>query len=582
MRWVGGVLRSRLVAAVLIAAAAAATPHGQAKSAEKGAADAWSHLVVSVGNAAELTTSDQPGWRNNGTGFKARAAAGVVPITIDVRAKGGVSYFDYNFSVTVQASGAAPLLSEKGTISKDGGTKSFSATWDQVRDPGGVHVHVAITGGNPEFFTYFVDGDVQAAPATASAPPTAKLVLRGTAPPSVSVSSLQTGIEVPVTYRLRLTNEGTAPASNVVLRWVVDLRPSYGLTPRIVKSADSWPCQMRSDQTRYTVECGPGTLAPNASVSVNVDVTAPYEHDTLTANATATGACPLQPCSANWNAVTTVGDGSSLRVSISANPKEVVAGERATYTVTVRNAGTAAISPVRFVWEAMNEPVAGGVSGPAGWNCRADGSRVSCGDHALSPGEAVTLTVTAEVGGHTLVGGYAPDKDYYEEIKARAEGTCEPQNCEGMASVQVLVRVSVPLRVRVTAPEVVGNGGQIIWTVDITNSGTSDARVGQINLSSNIDWAARDRNDRLTVLSAPAGVSRSFTCVRPGPSDYQCGPMDLLLPKGRMVRLMFSFYGHPGTPSTAEVEVLAKCGPSNTACNASARLDKPTAVRRVQ
>ncbi|MEI6245262.1 MAG: hypothetical protein WCQ64_09450, partial [Acidobacteriota bacterium] len=200
----------------------------------------------------------------------------------------------------------------------------------------------------------------------------------------------------------------------------------------------------------------------------------------------------------------------------------------------------------------------------------------------LSPGETVTLKVTAEVGGHTLVGGYAPDKDYYEEIKARAEGTCEPQNCEDMASVQVLVHVSVPLRVRVTAPEVVGNGGQIIWTVDITNSGTSDARVGQINLSSNIDWAARDRNDRLTVLSAPTGVSRSFACVRPGPSDYQCGPMDLVLPKGRMVRLMFSFYGHPGTPSTAEVEVLATCGPSNTACNASARLDKPTAVRRVQ
>lgn len=569
-----------LVAAVLIGAAAAATPQGQVKSAEKGAADAWSHLVVSVGNAVELTTSDQPGWRNNGTGFNARAAAGVVLIKIDVSANGGVSYFDYTFSVTVQAPGAAPLLSEKGAISKDGGAQSFVATWDPELSPGAVHVRVQITGGNPEFFTYFVDGIVQAAAPAAAAPPTAKLVLRGTVPPSVSASSPQTGTEVPITYRLRLTNEGEAPATNVALRWVVDLSPAFGLTPRIVKNADSWPCQMRSDQTGYTVECGPGTLAPNASVSVNVDVTAPYEPDSLTANATASGTCPSQPCGASWHAVTTVGDGARLRVNISANPQEVGQGERATYTVTVKNTGAAAIAPVRFLWEAMNEPVAGGATGPAGWNCRVDGHRVVCGDHALGPGETVTLNVTAEVGGHTLVGGYAPDKDYYEEVRARVEGTCEPQNCEDMTSVRVLVHVAVPLRVRVTAPEVVGNGDQIIWTVDITNSGASDARVSQINLGSNIDWSARDRNDRLTVLLVPDGVSRSFACVRPGPSDYQCGPMDLLLPKERMVRVMFAFYGHPGTPSTAEVEVLAKCLPANTTCDATARLAKPTAVRR--
>lgn len=579
-----------LVAAVLIGAAAAAAPQGQAKSAEKGAADSWSHLVVSVDNVIELTTSDQPGWRNNGTGFNARAAIGIVMIKIDVSAKGGVSYFDYTFSVTVQASGAAPLLSEKGAISKDGGEQSFFAIWDPALSPGAVHVRVQITGGNPEFFTYFVDGIVQAAAPAAAAPPattpksppTAKLVLRGTVPPSVSASSPQTGTEVPITYRLRLTNEGDAPATDVALRWVVDLRPAFGLTPRIVTSADSWPCQMRSDQTRYMVECGPGTLAPNASVSVNVDVTAPYEPDTLTADAIASGTCPSQPCSASWHAVTTVGDGARLRVNISANPQEVRQGERATYAVTVKNTGATAIAPVRFLWEAMNEPVAGGVTGPAGWNCRVDGHRVVCGDHALGAGETVTLNVTAEVGGHTLVGGYVPDKDYYEEVRARVEGTCEPQNCEDMASVQVLVHVAVPLRVRVTAPEVVGNGDQVIWTVNITNSGAGDARVSQINLSSNIDWSARDRNDRLTVLLAPDGVSRSFACVRPGPSDYQCGPMDLLLPKGRMVRVMFAFYGHPGTPSTAEVEVLARCLPANTTCDATARLAKPTAVRRFQ
>ena len=162
---------SRLIAALLVGVAATTPLYAQAKSAEKGgAADSWSHLVVSVGNAVELTTSDQQGWRNNGTGFNARVGSGAVPIKIDVTAKGGVSSFDYNFEVTVQASGAAPLLSENGTISKDGGARSFSTTWDQARNPGAIHVRVQITGGNPDFFTYFVDGIVQASVPAAAAP----------------------------------------------------------------------------------------------------------------------------------------------------------------------------------------------------------------------------------------------------------------------------------------------------------------------------------------------------------------------------------------------------------------------------
>lgn len=48
--WAASFVFRVLVAAVLLGAAVAATPQGQVKSAEKGAADAWSHLVVSVGN----------------------------------------------------------------------------------------------------------------------------------------------------------------------------------------------------------------------------------------------------------------------------------------------------------------------------------------------------------------------------------------------------------------------------------------------------------------------------------------------------------------------------------------------------
>jgi hypothetical protein len=159
-------------------AAGAPVPVGPGGSftAEKGAADAWSHIRVTLGNVSEFTTKDQPGWRNNGTGFKAKTSGrGSVPVKVEVRAKEKVSYFDYNLSVLIKnTNGNKEYLRQADKIPVAGGSRSYSYAWDAAANPGRLAVTVSIQGGNPETFVYYVDGVVELAaagpPATSQEP----------------------------------------------------------------------------------------------------------------------------------------------------------------------------------------------------------------------------------------------------------------------------------------------------------------------------------------------------------------------------------------------------------------------------
>ena len=90
-----------------------------------------------------------------------------VPIVCDNRKW---SYFDYTYDITITASGGGgaskTLLRETGTMSKDGGSKSFAVTFDAVKEKswfgmfGGLSVSAKITGGNPENSTHYTTGSI--------------------------------------------------------------------------------------------------------------------------------------------------------------------------------------------------------------------------------------------------------------------------------------------------------------------------------------------------------------------------------------------------------------------------------------
>ena len=135
---------------------------GRTYQAEKGDAESWSRVRVTVSNTTSLKAEDSPGWRNNGTRFAATTSIGSpVTVRVDVLGKGKVSYFDYTTNIVVKTSDGNVLVSEKPVISKDGGAVSYSASWSPSVKSNGISVDAQITGGNPEQFTYFVRGSVQ-------------------------------------------------------------------------------------------------------------------------------------------------------------------------------------------------------------------------------------------------------------------------------------------------------------------------------------------------------------------------------------------------------------------------------------
>jgi hypothetical protein len=133
--------------------------------AEKGDGSTWSHIKVTLTNVTMFKSVDQPGWRNNGTGFTAMTnGSSKAGIRIDVTARGGISYEDYSLSLAVKTSNGQVLANESVRLSKDGGSKTFDLVWDPAAAQGDLNVSVSITGGNPESFTYFVSGGITRSP----------------------------------------------------------------------------------------------------------------------------------------------------------------------------------------------------------------------------------------------------------------------------------------------------------------------------------------------------------------------------------------------------------------------------------
>lgn len=134
---------------------------GGTYTAEKGKTDTWAHISVTVGNITDFKTTDSPGWRNNGTSFTAVApGSGQVPVKVTITCLGNVSYFDYTTDIQVKTPDGKILVAERPTISKDGGSKTYSTTWDAGTAKGNLTVRASVTGGNPEYFTYYVSGSV--------------------------------------------------------------------------------------------------------------------------------------------------------------------------------------------------------------------------------------------------------------------------------------------------------------------------------------------------------------------------------------------------------------------------------------
>jgi len=209
------------------------TPSAVGGVAEKGNAESWSHIRVTVSPVTGFKTEDRPGWRNNGTDFRAAMTGpGPIVLKIDVTGKGGVSYYDYTANINVRTSAGRTIIAETRKISTNGGSVSFSASMVPAENDGSLNVNVSISGGNPEGFTYYVSGTVDLgsargssaasnASATVSEPKTLfssgndQGVANGGTPPSFSLGKTTLITQI-VSYHWN--NGRGAPGGTIALR----------------------------------------------------------------------------------------------------------------------------------------------------------------------------------------------------------------------------------------------------------------------------------------------------------------------------------------------------------------------------
>ena len=144
--------------------------------------------------------------------------------------------------------------------------------------------------------------------------------------------------------------------------------------------------------TGTTISCLLGPLAPSASASVTLSVIASGSPNVLTNTATTT-ADQVDPLPADNTATTTTDVNSAdLSVTGTVSPNPVLAGQVATFTMSVQNAGPASATGVQ-----LSNPLPPGVTfqsaSASQGSCGLSGQTVTCSLGTLGAGGSVTVTL---------------------------------------------------------------------------------------------------------------------------------------------------------------------------------------------
>jgi predicted extracellular nuclease len=192
---------------------------------------------------------------------------------------------------------------------------------------------------------------------------------------------------------------------------------------------------------------------------------------------------------------------ADLSVSASASPQEVRAGQTATFTAHVANAGpnAAEFAAVAFVFDAQVAPTA---LAPAGWTCAApvqDGGRttVTCTITSLASQAAADFTLT------TTAPALAHGTPLRMAVAAQSQ-TRDPANGDNQAVASVTVVASADLSVQISGGALpVRKGAIATFLVPVRNAGPDAAAQARLVLEGNVAVGA-------AAVAAPQG----WTCQR--------------------------------------------------------------------
>ncbi|SFK46894.1 lamin tail domain-containing protein [Lysobacter sp. cf310] len=192
---------------------------------------------------------------------------------------------------------------------------------------------------------------------------------------------------------------------------------------------------------------------------------------------------------------------ADLAVSASATPASARAGQTATYTAGVFNAGpnAADAAAVAFVFDALVAPVA---TAPAGWTCAAPvqdatTTTVTCTTASLASQGSATFAL------NVVLPALASGTPLRMAVAAQSQ-TRDPANGNNQAAAQVVVTTQADLSVQIAGGALpVRKGAIATFLVPVTNAGPDAAAQPKLVLTGNVAVSA-------AAVAAPAG----WTCAR--------------------------------------------------------------------
>ncbi len=278
---------------------------------------------------------------------------------------------------------------------------------------------------------------------------------------SVSPSPLIAGS--PATYTLVARNTGPSTARDVR---VTDTLPS-GVTVASAAFAGG-SCTV----TGQTVTCTRSALASGATADVvlRVAVDPAQTANVVNTASVATTSSDPAPDNDTTTITTPVVNLADLEVVKSVDQRDVVAGTGLTYTLTVINNGPSVATGVTL-HDALPTGLTYRESTATSGSCSVDGQDLSCALGSVSPGDPVTVTLTAR-----LARGYGSSSVTNTATVTSAVTDPVASNNSGTATSTVTRSAEVSL-VKSASSDTLVPGTAVTYTLAVTNQGPSTAQT---------------------------------------------------------------------------------------------------------
>ncbi|HEY4688986.1 MAG TPA: hypothetical protein VIK33_06720 [Anaerolineae bacterium] len=301
------------------------------------------------------------------------------------------------------------------------------------------------------------------------------------------------------TYTIAYSNTGTSSAANVLI--------TDNLPDETVFVTATVPGGVALVGQPDPLIWNAGSLAVGQGQTIVVTVSLPLATPLgaiLTNTASITTTTPGDDPANNAITVTTLVAASQLSISKIASPDPAESGQPIAYTLTVTNTGNAATSGL-IVTDALPLNTAFG-SASAG-SVQSSG-RITWTLAPLAPGASTGVTFTAIVASPLITGTLITNADY----GAVADNSI---NTATGSPVTVVAHSRPRLNISKSGPAVIGLGTNVMYSVLVTNSGTTDA-LG-VTLTDNLPDALN-----FASFSASSAVTQT---AGPDPLGFDLGPL---------------------------------------------------------